>query len=254
MRRPSTTPASSRAWGSIPTARPKRMRYANAAEVHRGGGAGRRLRLVRGSSGPEVAPDRSRGCGPRRSAGRGQEPARCRLPAGQSPARPGGAARPPMHAAMLIPNPLLPDDYFTRQEVDDFVLAMNADVAHSLLDCPGRYTVRVATFTGAGTFDDRRRHRRRARSSGLVDVNRFLAALKGSGWKDPQLRGWSRRAGSSRRPTTPIGSPRPCGGPAGRPGSFTTATRASSAWAASISWRCRGRRAGPCPIPRSTAS
>ena len=30
-------------------------------------------------------------------------------------------AKPPMHAAMLIPNPLLPADFFNRQEVDDFV-------------------------------------------------------------------------------------------------------------------------------------
>ena len=52
----------------------------------------------------------------------------------------------------VIPNPLLPEDFFSRQEVDEFVMEMNADVTHSLLDCPGRYTVRVATFTGAGTF------------------------------------------------------------------------------------------------------
>lgn len=97
------------------------------------------------------------------------------------------AAKPPMHAAMLIPNPLLPADYFTRQEVDDFVLAMNADVAHGLLDCPARYTVRVATFTGAGSFDTGAGSS--AEPSGLVDLNRFVSALKGSGWKDPQLRG-----------------------------------------------------------------
>jgi hypothetical protein len=58
-----------------------------------------------------------------------------------------------MHMAFVIPNPLLPEDFFTRAQVDDFVLEMNADVTHSLLDCPGRYTVRVATFTGSGTFD-----------------------------------------------------------------------------------------------------
>ncbi len=65
------------------------------------------------------------------------------------------AAKGPMHLAFVIPNPLLPEDFFTRQEVDKFVIEMNADVTHSLLDCPGRYTVRVATFTGAGTFDQK---------------------------------------------------------------------------------------------------
>lgn len=62
-------------------------------------------------------------------------------------------AKGPMHMAFVIPNPLLPEDFFTRAQIDDFVLEMNSDVTHSLLDCPGRYTVRVATFTGSGTFD-----------------------------------------------------------------------------------------------------
>jgi hypothetical protein len=97
------------------------------------------------------------------------------------------SSRPPLHAALLIPNPLLPQDYFARQEVDDFVLAMNAEVEHGLLDCPGRYTVRVATFTGAGSFATGETSPPPA-EAGLVDVNRFLAALKGSGWTDPQLR------------------------------------------------------------------
>jgi hypothetical protein len=106
--------------------------------------------------------------------------------------RGGGPAaeKPPMHAAILIPNPLLPDGFFARQQVDDFVLAMNADVQHSLLDCPGRFTVRVATFTGAGTFDAGGAPESVAdeRSDGLVDVNRFVEALRGTGWRDPQLR------------------------------------------------------------------
>jgi hypothetical protein len=65
------------------------------------------------------------------------------------------AAKGPMHLAFVIPNPLLPEDFFARQQVDKFVLDMNADVTNSLLDCPGRYSVRVATFTGAGTFDQK---------------------------------------------------------------------------------------------------
>lgn len=101
-----------------------------------------------------------------------------------------GATKPPLHTALLIPNPLLPADYFSRQQIDAFVMEMNADVTHSLLDCPGRYTVRVATFTGAGTFNTGSGQvESEAEDRSRVDVNRFLDVLKGSGWKDPQLRG-----------------------------------------------------------------
>jgi len=65
------------------------------------------------------------------------------------------AAKGPMHLAFVIPNPMLPDDFFTRQQVDKFVIEMNSDVTNSLLDCPSRYSVRVATFTGAGTVDQK---------------------------------------------------------------------------------------------------
>jgi hypothetical protein len=173
--------------GLNPDGSPKRMRYANAAEVlevavlvgdfasfedPRGQKALQAIKQLR----PESL---------------GGANAKSRLvadflQANQQHAR-AAAAKPPMHAAMLISNPLLPADYFTRQEVDDFVLAMNEDVAHSLLDCPARYTVRVATFTGAGTFDTGAASG--SAGSGGVDVNRFIAALRGSGWRDPQVRG-----------------------------------------------------------------
>ena len=64
-------------------------------------------------------------------------------------------AKGPMHMAFVIPNPLLPEEFFSRPEVDDFVLEMNSGVEHCLLDCQGRYSVRVALFTGAGTFDQK---------------------------------------------------------------------------------------------------
>ncbi|MFM7207630.1 MAG: hypothetical protein ACKO4T_13295 [Planctomycetaceae bacterium] len=99
----------------------------------------------------------------------------------------GAGTKPPLHTALLIPNPLLPADYFSRQEVDEFVLQMNADVKHSLLDCPARYTVRVATFTGAGSFTTGGIAEPTADRGG-VDVNRFVEVLKGNGWKDPQVR------------------------------------------------------------------
>lgn len=104
-------------------------------------------------------------------------------------------AKPPLHAAILIPNPLLPDDYFARQRIDEFVMEMNADVTHGLLDCPGRYTVRVATFTGAGTFNTGPDAAEPAESgAGLVDMGRFVEVLKGNGWNDPQVRGVERES------------------------------------------------------------
>jgi hypothetical protein len=55
----------------------------------------------------------------------------------------------PMGLAFLTANPLLPDDYYVPKGVDKFVLDMNDNVEHSLLDCPGRYSVQVAMFTGS---------------------------------------------------------------------------------------------------------
>src|SRR5262245_44745720 len=56
--------------------------------------------------------------------------------------------RGPMGQAFLTRNPLLPREYFVPKGVDDFVTKMNRGVQHGLLDCPGQYTVKVATFRG----------------------------------------------------------------------------------------------------------
>jgi hypothetical protein len=55
----------------------------------------------------------------------------------------------PMGHAFITTNPLLPPEYFAaRNGVDDLVVALNKDVPYSLLECPGKYTVQVATFKG----------------------------------------------------------------------------------------------------------
>lgn len=54
----------------------------------------------------------------------------------------------PMRRAFFTRNPLLPREYFVPNGIDEFVAKMNQGVEHSLLDCPGRYTVQVATFRG----------------------------------------------------------------------------------------------------------
>jgi hypothetical protein len=56
--------------------------------------------------------------------------------------------RGPMAKAFLTRNPLLPREYFVPKGVDPFVAKMNEGVEHSLLDCPGSYSIRVATFQG----------------------------------------------------------------------------------------------------------
>ncbi|MHB0957368.1 MAG: hypothetical protein ACYC6N_09980 [Pirellulaceae bacterium] len=58
----------------------------------------------------------------------------------------------PMRRAFIGRNPLLPKEYFVDTGVDPFVLEMNRQVKHSLLDNPGEYTVRVASFQGESFF------------------------------------------------------------------------------------------------------
>ncbi len=99
------------------------------------------------------------------------------------------AQKGPLNLAFMIPNPLLPEDYFNRQEVDAFVQEMNADVTHSLLDCPARYSVRVATFTGSGMIGQAAAAGTPESSTGgLVDVAKLVGAMRGQGWQDPKLR------------------------------------------------------------------
>jgi hypothetical protein len=65
--------------------------------------------------------------------------------------------RGPMRNAFIVTNPLLPPEYFVPRGVDKLVLEMNREVPHSLLNCPGPYTVKVATFTGHAVILDQKR-------------------------------------------------------------------------------------------------
>ena len=57
----------------------------------------------------------------------------------------------PMGNAFATRNPLLPEEYFAPTGLDNFVISLNRNVEHSLLNNPGRYTVRVAGFQGNET-------------------------------------------------------------------------------------------------------
>jgi hypothetical protein len=60
----------------------------------------------------------------------------------------GRGNRGPMGGAFFTRNPLLPREYFVPKGVDPFLVKMNQGVEHSLLNCPGRFTVKVASFRG----------------------------------------------------------------------------------------------------------
>jgi hypothetical protein len=62
----------------------------------------------------------------------------------------------PMGHAFVATNPLLPKEYFVTPGVDKLVLEMNQGVEHCLLNCPGKYTVKVATFNGAAIVDPKK--------------------------------------------------------------------------------------------------
>jgi hypothetical protein len=61
--------------------------------------------------------------------------------------------RGPMGDAFLTRNPILPKEYFVPQGVDAEVAKWNEGLEHSLLKCPGKYSIRVATFSGRATFE-----------------------------------------------------------------------------------------------------
>lgn len=55
----------------------------------------------------------------------------------------------PLRMAFGVTNPLLPPEFFKQEgAIDEFVLGLNTKRPYSLLNCPRRYTVQVATFTG----------------------------------------------------------------------------------------------------------
>jgi hypothetical protein len=62
----------------------------------------------------------------------------------------------PMGSAFVTRNPLLPQEDARTPHVDKVVYEMNKDVKHSLLNCPGKYSVQVATFTGAVIMDQKK--------------------------------------------------------------------------------------------------
>jgi hypothetical protein len=59
----------------------------------------------------------------------------------------------PLGTAFATPNPLIPREYFSPKGADSEVIKWNEGVKYSLLDCPGKFSVRVATFRGNVIID-----------------------------------------------------------------------------------------------------
>jgi hypothetical protein len=64
--------------------------------------------------------------------------------------------RGPMRMAFITANPMLPEEYYRPRGIDKFVEKLNRGLQHTLLECPGNYSVRVATFTGCAVVDPTR--------------------------------------------------------------------------------------------------
>ncbi|TWT47311.1 hypothetical protein [Botrimarina hoheduenensis] len=99
----------------------------------------------------------------------------------------------PMRTAFLTRNPLLPEEYFVPQGVDEFVSKLNKGIDHSLLESSGRYTVRVATFRGRGTLlgatnaRSSRAQKKRDKDDPLMEAgwnaHMLCLAMREAGWE-----------------------------------------------------------------------
>jgi hypothetical protein len=98
----------------------------------------------------------------------------------------------PMRLALVTTNPLLPDEYFRPQGIDGFVEKMNSEMRYSLLECAGRFTVKVATFNGLVAVSNEGKQaalsRRRSRLEEAAEkANRLTIALRAKGYEAYQF-------------------------------------------------------------------
>lgn len=100
----------------------------------------------------------------------------------------------PMGHAFLTRNPLLPKEYFAPVGVDADVAKWNADFEFSLLKCPKKYSIKVATFRGRTSLkaandaiEDQPGVRRAEASDPLVvgvkSAHDLTVALRSKGWE-----------------------------------------------------------------------
>ncbi|HBO43678.1 MAG TPA: hypothetical protein DD670_07055 [Planctomycetaceae bacterium] len=96
-----------------------------------------------------------------------------------------------MGQAFLVRNPLH-EGPVASTGVEPFVAKMNEGVEHSLLDCPGKFTVQVAHFAGAVVVDQGEISKIRRGEKALTDsqlheaaekANRLTEILRRKGWE-----------------------------------------------------------------------
>ncbi len=61
----------------------------------------------------------------------------------------------PLGSAFVVVNPLLSDEEINPNKIDSTIMELNrsSNIENSLLNCKGKYSVRVATFSGSASFD-----------------------------------------------------------------------------------------------------
>ena len=101
--------------------------------------------------------------------------------------------RGPMSHALFTRNPLLPQEYFVPQGVDPDIAKWNQDLEYSLLNCPGKFSMKVATFRGWSTIksvndkSENKRVRKASKGDPLVIAARnahlLTIALREKGWE-----------------------------------------------------------------------
>jgi hypothetical protein len=99
--------------------------------------------------------------------------------------------RGPLGKAFLTLNPLLPPEYFRPKGVDPMVERMNEPLEFNLLKCPGKFTVKVATFGGTmislpSEVDKIEKGEKRLQSrleKAALDAHNLTAALRAKGYE-----------------------------------------------------------------------
>jgi len=95
----------------------------------------------------------------------------------------------PMAMAFVATNPMLPREYFTPGGLDPMVIRMNKGVKYSLLNNPGVFSVKVATFTGRSALGPAAiaKYEREGKKSALVDAaekaHKMCVSLRKKGYE-----------------------------------------------------------------------
>lgn len=99
--------------------------------------------------------------------------------------------RGPMGKAFMVTNPMIPEEYFKPKGIDPLVEKMNEPIEHSLLKCPGKYSVKVATFTGSAitlpkeieAVEQGKKQLRSKLEQAALDAHKMTLALRAKGYE-----------------------------------------------------------------------